>query len=75
MHTGTFGSYSSPALANGVAYFASYDGDSIWAFNARTGGKLWSYQLSSYPLSSPVVSNGVAYITSNDSNVYAFGLN
>jgi outer membrane protein assembly factor BamB len=38
------GSYvdSSPAVANGVVYVGSYD-TNIYALDARTGAKLWSY--------------------------------
>jgi hypothetical protein len=31
-----------PAVANGVVYVGSYDG-SVYALNANTGAKLWSY--------------------------------
>ena len=33
---------SSPAVANGVVYVGSDDGN-VYALNARTGAKLWSY--------------------------------
>jgi len=45
----------------------------IYALNARTGAKLWSYKMGGSE-SSPAVANGVVYIGSDDSNVYAFGL-
>ena len=34
--------YSSPAVANGVVYVGSEDGN-VYALNASTGAKLWSY--------------------------------
>ena len=33
---------SSPAVANGVVYIGSGDGN-VYALNASTGAKLWSY--------------------------------
>ena len=34
--------YTSPAVANGVVYFGSDDGN-LYALNSSTGAKLWSY--------------------------------
>ena len=65
--------YSSPAVANGVVYVGSDDGN-VYALNASTGAKLWSYTTGSYVDSSPAVANGVVYVGSSDGNVYAFGL-
>ena len=62
--------YSSPAVANGVVYFGSGDGN-IYALNASTGAKLWSYTTGNPVDSSPAVANGVVYIGSDDGNVYA----
>jgi glucose dehydrogenase len=39
---------SAPAVANGVLYIGS-DDNNVYAFNANTGGKLWSYGLSGPP--------------------------
>jgi outer membrane protein assembly factor BamB len=61
---------SSPAVANGVVYVGSYDGN-VYALNATTGAKLWSFTTADYVLSSPAVANGVVYVGSDDSNVYA----
>ena len=58
-------------MANGVAYIGSSDGN-LYALNASTGAKLWSYAGPGGE-SSPVVVNGVVYATG--SYVYAFGLN
>jgi outer membrane protein assembly factor BamB len=63
--------YSSSAVANGVVYVGSSDG-SVYALNASTGAKLWSYLTGLYPIrSSPAVANGVVYVGSYDGNVYA----
>jgi outer membrane protein assembly factor BamB len=37
------GQFSSPAVANGVVYVGSSDNDSVYAVNASTGAKLWSF--------------------------------
>lgn len=60
-------------MANGVAYVGS-DDFNVYALNASTGAKLWSYATGSNVSSSPAVANGVVYVGSGDHNVYAFGL-
>jgi murein DD-endopeptidase MepM/ murein hydrolase activator NlpD len=61
---------SSPAVANGVIYVGSND-YSVYALNATTGAKLWSYPTGLFADSSPAVANGVVYVGSEDNNVYA----
>src|ERR1022692_3063871 len=62
---------SSPAAVNGVVYIASFDG-MLYALNAATGAKLWSFNMGGEVCcSSPAVANGVVYIGSDDDNVYA----
>jgi outer membrane protein assembly factor BamB len=57
---------------DGVVYVGSgYPDFSVYALNARTGAKLWSYTSGSYVDSSPAVANGVVYVGSQDGNVYA----
>jgi len=65
--------FSSPAVTNGVVYIGSDDG-SMYALNAKTGTKLWSYTTSGSIDSLPAVANGVVYFGSYDHNVYAFHL-
>jgi len=61
--------WSSPAVANGVVYVGSYDGN-IYALDARTGVKLWSYQTDSHEdFSSLTVGNEVVYVSTD--HVYA----
>jgi outer membrane protein assembly factor BamB len=60
-------------VANGVVYVGS-DDYNVYALNAKTGAKLWSYTTGSVVESSPAVANGVVYVGSDDGNVYAFGL-
>jgi outer membrane protein assembly factor BamB len=65
---------SSPAVANGVVYIGS-DDHNLYALNAATGAKLWSYPTGSGSGvgSSPAVVNGVVYIASGGypGNLYA----
>jgi outer membrane protein assembly factor BamB len=63
---------NSPAVVNGVAYIGSSQGY-VYAVNASTGAKLWSFFTGDTVGSSPAVANGVVYIGSLDHNVY--GLN
>jgi outer membrane protein assembly factor BamB len=50
----------------------SEDGE-LYALDAETGAKLWSYPVQVFA-SSPAVANGVVYIGSEDGELYAFGL-
>lgn len=63
------GSYSSPAVVHGVVYVGSEDG-SVYALNAATGARLWSFPRGTVR-SSPAVVHGVVFIGSDDGNVYA----
>jgi outer membrane protein assembly factor BamB len=73
--------HSSPAVANGVVYVGSGDTGAythhrygnVYALDAKTGAKLWSYTTPNLVTSSPAVANGVVYVGSDDGNVYAFG--
>ncbi|HYK34306.1 PQQ-binding-like beta-propeller repeat protein, partial [Alloacidobacterium sp.] len=55
------GAESSPAIVNGVVYFGS-DDSNVYALNASTGAKLWSYATDGPAQSSPAVVDGVVYI-------------
>ena len=70
-HTGS-SIFSSPAVANGVIYFSSYN--KIYALNASTGTILWSYATGANSYSSPIVVNGWLYWGSGDGNFYGFSL-
>ena len=65
--------YSSPAVANGIVYVGSND-KNLYALDAKTGAKLWSYATGNSVESSPIVTNGMVYVGSDDGKVYAFGL-
>jgi len=62
--------HSSPAVADGVVYIGSRDGN-LYALNADTGEKLWSFKTGSWVESSPIVVGGVVYVGSNDGFFYA----
>jgi outer membrane protein assembly factor BamB len=59
-----------PALINGVVYVGSYD-NKVYAINATTGAKIWSFTTGGDVLSRPTISNGVLYVGSYDNNLYA----
>ena len=46
----------------------------LYALDAKTGGRLWSYKTASLVSTSPAVSNEAVYVGSADYNLYAFGL-
>jgi outer membrane protein assembly factor BamB len=56
-------------VANGVVYADSYNG-TLYALNAATGAKEWSYTTGYTDGSSPALANGVLYIGSH-TGVYA----
>jgi PQQ-like domain len=71
--TGADLAYSSPAVVNGVLYAGS-DSGNVYALNAATSAKLWSYIAGDGVDSSPAVVNGVVYVSSLDGNLHAFRL-
>jgi len=66
--------YSSPAVANGVVYVGSTDGN-FYALDASTGAELWSFTVGSSiedrVYSGPAVANGVVFVGSLHGDVYA----
>jgi eukaryotic-like serine/threonine-protein kinase len=60
---------SSPAVAGGVVYIGSDDGN-LYALDAASGAKKWAYQTGS-PVYSPAVVDGVVYVDSYGGNLYA----
>jgi uncharacterized repeat protein (TIGR01451 family) len=66
----SFGSFGPPAVANGVVYIGSQD-DNLYALNATTGTKLWSYTTGGGLFGSPAVTDGMVYVGSSDGSVYA----
>lgn len=63
-------------VANGVAYFTSGVGNTVYALNASTGAQLWNSgtTIGSFAFGAPTVDGGRLYVTSWDDNVYAFGV-
>ena len=62
--------WSAATIANGVAYFTSFD-DKVYAVNAHTGNLLWTFPMSEASDSTPSVVNGTVFVGSEDGNVYA----
>jgi outer membrane protein assembly factor BamB len=65
--------FSSPAVAGGVVYAGSADGN-LYALDAATGARLWSAATGGSVYASPAVTNGTVYVGSTDGNVYAYDL-
>jgi len=62
---------SSPAVVGGVVYVGSAD-NSVYALNASTGAKLWSFDTGNAVGSSPAVVNDTIYVGFHDHTVSAF---
>lgn len=54
---------SSPAVANGVVYIASTNGD-LYAVDLESGAQKWKLELGVRATSSPAVENGIIYLES-----------
>ena len=61
---------SSPAVADGVVYFGSYDGN-LYAVDIKTGKEKWRFKTGGKIFSSPAVADGVVYFGSHDGKLYA----
>jgi outer membrane protein assembly factor BamB len=61
---------SSPAVADGLVYFGSNDGN-LYAVDQQTGLQRWLFKTHSRIASSPAVANGVVYFGSYDAAFYA----
>lgn len=67
---GTGGSVvSSPSVADGVAYFGSFD-KNIYAVSAQDGSFIWKFPTQERIFSSPAVVNGKVYTGTDDGNIY-----
>jgi outer membrane protein assembly factor BamB len=65
---------TSPVIANGVLFYASYDG--ISALDPLTGNPQWSDpQVANFHWESPIVANGVLYITDGNGRLTAYSIN
>jgi outer membrane protein assembly factor BamB len=64
---------TSPVIANGVLFYASYGG--ISALDPLTGNPVWGdAQVASFHWQSPIVANGVLYITDGDGRLTAYSV-
>jgi outer membrane protein assembly factor BamB len=62
--------FSSPAVADGIAYFGSSD-HSLYAVRIADGTLAWKFRAGQGIASSPAVDNGLVYFGSLDGNFYA----
>ena len=62
--------FSSPAVANGMAFVGSTD-HNLYAVDLATGTQKWKFPTESRVTSSPAVTDGVVYFGSMDANFYA----
>ena len=65
--TGSF-VYSSPAVADGLVFVASYD-TNVYAIDEYSGQQKWSFTTGSVIFSSPAVANGVVYVGSRNGGI------
>ena len=61
---------SSPAVANGIVYFGSGDGN-VYAIDATSGSLKWKFQTGNVVHASPAIANNTVYIGSWDTYFYA----
>jgi outer membrane protein assembly factor BamB len=64
------GSFTSPAVADGVLYIGSLD-ENVYALDAITGEVVWNYATGSYIYSSPAIAYETLFICSRDDFIYA----
>jgi outer membrane protein assembly factor BamB len=68
---------SSPAIANGVVYIASFQDYKLYAFDAAGCGQatcapLWTGRTVDFATASPITAGGVVYVPDNTGHVNAF---
>jgi eukaryotic-like serine/threonine-protein kinase len=68
--TGGYLDWNTPAVADGVVYASSVDGEA-YAFDAATGAPLWQRTFPGLVEASPAVANGVVYVGAYDHYLYA----
>ncbi len=61
---------SSPAIANGLAYVGSTDGN-LYAVDLNSGAMKWKFETKARVVSSPAVAGGLIYFSSYDGWFYA----
>jgi eukaryotic-like serine/threonine-protein kinase len=61
---------SSPAIADGVIYVGSGDGN-LYAIDQETGTQKWKFDTGEPVVSSPAIANGLVYFIGSDGALYA----
>lgn len=62
--------YSTPIVANGIAYFGSAD-KHVYAVRAQDGAFVWAFPTRDVVSASPAAAQGTVYVASEDGNLYA----
>ena len=65
--------YGTPAVGNGTVFIAPQDGY-VYALDAATGNRLWSFQRDVRMDVYPTVSGNMVYVASDEGAVYALGV-
>lgn len=65
------GTFSSPAVMNGLIFTGNNITNKLYAINATDGTEVWSFETNDRVKSPPAVADGVVYFGSHDQNVYA----
>ena len=63
--------WSSPSVAEGIAYMGGGASRKLYAVDVQTGEELWSFETEDTVYSTPVVADGVVYVGSLDGYLYA----
>jgi outer membrane protein assembly factor BamB len=64
---------SALTIANGVVYVSNFSGKTEYAFDATTGGQLWSTTLIGNGVPGAIVANGHLYVSDNGGNIMEWG--
>ena len=59
-----------PTVVDGVVYVGNKDG-SLYALDAESGAKRWSFKTGDEVYASPAVVGGIVFVASADGNLYA----
>ena len=64
--------FSSPAIANDIAYIGSEGPNQLYALNSTNGIAIWNVTFGAAVTASPAIANNRVYINAKDNNTYAF---
>ena len=61
---------SSPAVAEGIVFFGSWD-NYLYAVDIKTGQERWKFKTEGEVFKSPALTDGIVFFGSNDNYLYA----